>query len=208
MSLFLVIAALLVPAAPKADATPTPTYDTAGIYRKKDDFINERISSLSPYEVKIRHVPFWAGLPLNIDSNDVAYLRQADGKEETIRPDSVFGFMNRGIKYMYIPGQQKYLAVLNEKAPVFLFIKEKYIHSFKWDFVDDSLLYTRDLNTPLKELTASNIKQDFSDNNALANRLYLLRAAIVKKEFDCEVHRKQFLKYRQLVQQYLELPGD
>ena len=208
MSLLLVIAALLVPATPKADATPTPTHDTAGIYRTKDDFINERISSLSLYEVKIKHVPFWSGLPLNIDSADRVYLRQADGREAAIRPDVAFGFTNRSIKYLYIPGQQKYLAVLNEKAPVFLFIKEKYIHSFKWDFVNDSLLYTRDLNAPLKELTASNIKRDFSDNKELANRLYLLRAAIVKKGFDAEVHRRAFLRYRQLVRHYLDLSGD
>ena len=205
MHLFLVITTLLMPSAPKADAGLPPLYDTAGIYKTIDDFVHERVSLSSPYQVKIKQVPFWVRLPLNIDSNDVAYLRQPDGKEEKIQPDAAFGFVTRGIKYMYIPRQKKYLAVLNEKAPVYFFIKEKYISGLKMDSVDDSLLYTRNLGAPLKALTDANIQQDFADNKELANRLYLLRLAVIKKGFDGEVHRRAFLKYRQLVQQYLAL---
>lgn len=112
---------------------------------------------------------------------------------------------NNGIKYIYVPGQKKYLALLNDKAPVFLFIKERVFSSGKNYFVDDSLLYTRNPDEPLKELTALNIRRDFGDNKELANRLYILRTAIIKKGYDTEVHRRAFLQYQRMVQQYINI---
>ncbi|HSC39616.1 MAG TPA: hypothetical protein VLD19_17145 [Chitinophagaceae bacterium] len=140
---------------------------------------------------------------MNIDSDEHIYIRQANGSEKRILPDSTFGFITNGIQYVYIPREKRYLAVLNDKAPVFLLIKEKYIPFKGIDFVDDSLLYTRNLGMPLKACTMSNIRQDFGDNPELVNQFSLLLKAIIKKGFDGEVHRKSFLKYRQLIRQYL-----
>jgi hypothetical protein len=147
---------------------------------------------------------------LNVDSDDVLYLRQAGRQKRRIWPDSVFGFVRKGVKYLYFSQEGRYMAVLNEEAPLMLVMKAD-VHfevgfEVGWAYTDDTLLYTTGVGQPLEILNKENILKDFGKNGELATRLTLLTRAVVRAEYTDGVQAKDFRGCLQMVQDYLYGP--
>jgi hypothetical protein len=98
------------------------------------------------------------------------------------------------------------MAILNEKAPLMLVLKEDVHMDVDGAWTDDSLMYTPALGKPLKLLTKENILKDFGDDEELATRLTLLYKAVIRNEYTDEVHQKDFKGYLQMVRDYLYGP--
>ena len=177
--------------------------DSAGIYRTKNDFLTGNLSYLSNRRLKIKSDPFRLRFPLSYDWDEAIYLPQPDKTEVKIYPDSVFGFVANGIKFVYIDTEKKYLSVLHDKGPLYFFLKEKILYGGRFSRLEDILLYTPNLATPVKEFTIENIQYDFSSNQALRNQLLKLRNDIKKNHFFSRVDRNGFFEYQVLIRKGL-----
>lgn len=192
---------------PNAHSLPVQGFkDSSGIYRTKNDFLVGRISNLSDSKIKITSIPIRLRFPFSIDSDETIYLFQQDRTRIRIRPDSTYGFLMKGIQFVYINSEKQYLAVLNDKKPLYCFLKEKMSHLGKYGQLKDTLLYTQDLDVPLKEFTEENIRKDFSNDQVFMNQLLKLHKDIKKNLFHLDVDRADFFKYQKLVQKYLYNP--
>ena len=179
------------------------TVDSIGIYRTQQDYLCHRIIWLSDQQARLNIQPQFSGFPLNVDSDDILYLRQTGGHKQRIRPDSVFGFIRQGVQYLYFSREKRYMAVLNDKPPLVLVLKTD-VHIYaELTTVDDTLMYTRSVGEPLKVFAKENIIKDFGDNGELATRLLLLSKAITREQYDADVHSKDFRGYLQMVRDYL-----
>jgi len=179
------------------------TGDSIGIYRTQQDYLCHRIVWLSDQEARLNIQPRFSGFPLNVDSDDILYLRETGRHKQRIRPDSVFGFIRQGVQYLYFPQENRYMAVLNDKPPLVLVLKTDVHWYVEWSATDDTLMYTRRVGEPLKIFAKENIIKDFGDNGELATRLLLLSKGIIREQYDVDVHSKDFRGYLQMVRDYL-----
>jgi len=151
----------------------------AGIYRTRLDFVNDRISNPSPYPVKLKHI-FWREVKRNVEADDIIALETPGKQTIRIAPDSVFGFVNRGIKYLYSPAEKKYLLVLNDHPPVFIAVKMVSSIGYRTISSHALILFTKELASPFKEMTITNLNADFggqAPGNLLQARQLLSKEA-------------------------------
>ena len=196
---------LLLTGGPNAVATPR---DSIGIYKTQQDYLDHRIDWISGPKAKIDVQPQFSQFPVNVDSGDILYLRQTGKYKERLRPDSVFGFIRKGVKYLYFSQERRYMAVLNDKLPLMLVLKadEHFNVGLSLSYTVDTLLYATAVGRPLKILNKGNILKDFGTNNELVTRLTLLSRAIIAEEYILDVNQKDFTGYRLLVHDYLYDP--
>lgn len=183
--------------------TAAATADSIGIYRTRQDYLCHRIVWLSDQKARLDIQPQFSGFPLNVDSDDILFSRQTGRHKQRIRPDSVFGFIRQGVQYLYFSPEKRYMAVLNDKPPLMLVLKEDVHNYTEWSVVDDTLMYSRSVDGPLKALAKRNIIKDFGDSGELATRLLLLSKAIIREQYDVDVGAKDFRGYLQMVRDYL-----
>ena len=180
--------------------------DSIGIYKTQQDYLDHRIEWISVPKTKIDVQPQFARFPYNVDSDAILYLRQTGRYKQRVRPDSVFGFIRKGTKYLYFSQQRRYMAVLNEEPPLVLVLKEDSHSNGEWSESDDTLLYSPAVGLPLKILNKENILKDFGDNGELASRLTLLSKAVIREQYTSLVERRDFQGYLQMVHDYLYGP--
>lgn len=176
--------------------------NTTGIYQTKNDFLTGNLT-YHRSRLRTKSNPFLLRFPLSFDSDESLYLPQPDKSEKKIEPASSFGFVAKGITFIYNSDEKKYLSVLRDRLPVYFFLKEKVTYAGKVRRIIDILLYTQDLDAPTKEFTTENIEHDFADKKALFDKLLKLREAIRKKQFRTGVGREVFFEYQKLIKNML-----
>lgn len=177
--------------------------NTTGIYQTKNDFLTGNISYTADSRLRIKSDPLRLRFPLSFDYDESLYLRQSDKSEKKIEPTSSFGFVAKGVTFIYNSGEKKYLSVLHDRLPVFFFLKEKVTYAGKWRRIMDILLYTQDLDASTKEFTTENIEHDFADKKDLLDKLLKLRKAIRRNQFRTGVDRAVFFEYQKLIKKML-----
>lgn len=200
-SLSVIILILLLTVAAKG------AIDTSGLYLSKDDFINNHLRYETAYRLTIKGrplFPIFRSFFLNADGAPIK-VDITKNESKSFQPGSVFGFNYNGIKYIYSKNDNLYLALIWDKSPMYLAIKEKVHFSGATAFADDIFLYSKDLVGPMKEFNEKNITTDFADDKNTMNTLLKLMGEINKKQYNIEMHKKQFIECKNLIAHHLTI---
>lgn len=145
--------------------------DSAGVYLTKEDFKQNRLAYSTPYRIKEKFG--FLNSDFDYEAAGKLLLRQ-NNKVVSFEPGAIYGFYNKGYKYIFIPEVKKYLLVVNEN-PVLMLITESTTAS--WHHIRTTVhLNYLNYQHQLRELTDGNIRSDFGDSSDVISILENIRS--------------------------------
>ena len=102
------------------------------------------------------------------------------------------------MKYIFLPSQKKYFAVLNDKLPVPLYVKEEQGH-----YISHSLIvYISPKSGEAIELNKKNLSRDFDSNKEMRDKMIELNNRIDKVQYKYLSEKKCFKKCQEVTYDY------
>ncbi len=167
--------------------------DTSRIYITKQQFDSDSAEYSCRCRVQEKAGIFWSDFLYEA----MGELRvSAKGNKQHWPAGSIYGFYMNRIKYVFVPSEKKYLAVLDNKLAVPLFVKETEHVGYKSVFRNGLIVYLSPKDGMSIELTRKNLYRDLAPGTKLLNEMLILDAKLGKyKDY---ISRKNFFKCQQL----------
>lgn len=176
-----------------ANTAANAASDSSGVYSTRRDFGSNQTEYSCKCRIQEKAGIFWSDF-LYEASGDLRV--NAKNNKRRWLPGSIYGFYMNGIRYIFIAAEKKYLAVLNNKLTVPLFVKEIEHVGYRYVLRNGLIVYLSLKNGELVELTRKNLQKEFSDDAKLLEAMLSLAAKLGR--YSDYISRKNFFKCQQV----------
>ena len=174
--------------------------ETSEIYLTKNSFIKNQADYKSNYFVKEKYWLGWSGF--SFQAQGLLRLKLNKYEYKDFLPGTIFGFKTNGIKYIYRDSFKTYIAVLTGNEMINFFVGEKEKNIYGGIAVDNIFFYSKSIGERIKYFNKENIYTDFK-NSPILTTLLNLKSEIKKKDLNKDMHRRQFIKAKKIIEAYL-----
>jgi hypothetical protein len=168
-------------------------HDTSRIYVTKRQFDSDSAQYSCKCRVQEKAGIFWSDFRFEASGE----LRvKAKGFKQHWPAGSLYGFYMNRIRYVFVPSEKKYLAILNNKLVVPLFVKEIMSVGYRYVLLNGLIVYLSPKNGMAVELTKKNLYRDFAPGTKLLDEMLRLDAKL--ETYKDYISKRNFFKCQKL----------
>jgi hypothetical protein len=130
--------------------------DSAGVYITRKDFEENKLTYATPYLLKEKFG--FLNSDFDYEAQGDLLLRQSNKVVLKFSPGEIYGFYNKGKKFIFVPSIERYLFVLNE-TPVTILVREN-ISYYRFNTRTDLELFYLSGQSVLKQMNEQNVDND------------------------------------------------
>jgi len=175
--------------------------DTSKVYITRAAFLEGHPDMISKFPIKEK---FWGGWTnFSFQTAGIVRCRVTKRDAKDFAPGSIFAFLTRGKIYVYNDSTNSYVTLVGMNRMLSVYVGEQQTTQYRGSVVTDIFYFSKTVGQGLSVLNEKIIQQ-LTHNPQLQKLLSALLADIRKKEFDADMHERQFIKVKKLVQVYLK----
>jgi hypothetical protein len=163
--------------------------DSSIIFVTKQQFDKDSGTVTCHCLVQEKELLFWEDFKFQAQGR--VRIKDDNGKESIFTPGSIFGFSINGIKFMFVPSEEMYLAVLGKTSMIDFFVER----SGKMTYIK----YANPRNGTVRWLTRKHAEADFKGDNLLLPKLLSLNKKLTDYNRISGFNRKDYVECRNII---------
>lgn len=172
--------------------------DSSAIFLTKEQFENNVPQLISPESIKEKSGFLWSDF--DYQASGIIRIKSEKNIIREFKPGDVYGFIQNGIKFMYLKNQQKYFSILYDKLPITFLVGDNETIGYKSYYKNGVIFYLNTNTNSLREFTKKNIKEDFKDNTVIFQSLINIFQSLDTYRSNLSI--KNFFKCQKIIQSY------